>query len=124
MSEDKFVSVKEFEEYIRGNGLIYDVVYIANVAYTMDYYDSEGKLVTFGNKKAGKGFEIVTENRYGDKGYTDANVREIEDPLFRNDINYYDDGIYPHNYDGGVKISYDKEWGEYEDVWFCDYAVE
>ena len=60
--------------------------------YTMNEYDSEGKIMSWGNKKLDKLIEVNTSNRYDKNiGFTDAKVYVFDNwGLWRNDISYFE----------------------------------
>jgi len=89
-TDEKFVDAQEFEDFLRrGQTLKYDYMILGGVLYTMHEYDMDGKQVTWANKKYNTMVEVNTSNRYGERGYTDAEVLFINDPWgLRMDINY------------------------------------
>lgn len=89
MSKDKFKNIKEFENYLQEGGILFDLIYINNIPFTMDSYDSQGKHLSFGNMKHNKTITITTEDRYKN-GYKDAVIEMFEDGTFRNDITYFE----------------------------------
>lgn len=58
--------------------------------FTMHEYDSEGKTMSWGNKKLNTLIEVQTSNRYDkNMGFTDAKVWVFDNYDFlRNDIHY------------------------------------
>ena len=65
-----------------------DCIAVKNILFTMEEYDMEGKYLTWGNKKKGKTFSVLTQDRYK-QGYNDARVDEIYPSYgYRNDITY------------------------------------
>lgn len=68
------------DDYYKLNGLI----------YTMDYYDAEGKLITYANKKTRFGFSVETNNRYSDNKFKDAQVIIQREVILRNDVAYHE----------------------------------
>lgn len=64
-----------------------DCIAVNNILFTMEEYDSDGKYITWGNKKKGKTLELLTQNRYKN-GYNDSKVDIYPSFGFRNDITY------------------------------------
>lgn len=58
----RFRSLKSLAKYLSKNSV--DSFIFNNLWFTMDYYDSEGKVMTYGNKSKGLVIECITENRY------------------------------------------------------------
>ena len=85
----KYETVEELQNDIRKNGTV-DVVILKGITYTMDLYDSVGEMITYGNKRTGKGIVVETANRYGSNKFNDAHVFEVGDSPTRNDITYID----------------------------------
>jgi len=75
--QNKIRTIQKVDDYIKVNG----------VTYTQDHYDSEGKQITYANKKYQYGFEILTKDRYK-LGFKDAVVNKIYNAVLRNDIVY------------------------------------
>ncbi len=82
-------NLKYFERAIRKRNKCPDFVKIKNIIYTLDCYDLEVKIISYGNKKQEKAFIIKTEDRYNKK-FSDAIIEEIEPSCFRDDISYYE----------------------------------
>ena len=87
---EKFKDVQALQDfYEAGNKLKYDYVIVGGILYTQHEYDMDGRTVTWANKKHNMMIEVVTSNRYGELGYTDAKVSIYsEAPYLRNDITY------------------------------------
>ena len=85
----EYKNEKQFEEDLQEMDGCPDNVMINDVVFTMDEYDSDGKEISFGNKRTETGFIIHTNDRYKD-GFGDAVVDKIEDSCLRNDIVYLD----------------------------------
>ncbi len=64
-----------------------DYVTVGGLVYTMHEFDSDGRTITWANKKHGQMLEMTTSNRY-QNGYSDARVEQYEPGYFRNDISY------------------------------------
>jgi len=88
-AKDKFKDCTDLQNYLKKGGILFDIIYLDNVPLLMDYYDSEGKEVTFGNPEKNVAIELLTGNRYKNlNSYQDVEINLIDDPIFRNDINY------------------------------------
>lgn len=88
-SENKFKDCDDLQTYLRNGGILFDIISVNNIPMLLDYYDSSGKEVTFGNPKKKFAIELITENRYTSiPVYNDVVVNLIDDPVFRNDIDY------------------------------------
>ena len=88
-ARDKFKDCDDLQLYLRKGGNLFDIIYLKGIPLLMDYYDSIGKEVTFGNPKRKFAIELLTENRYENLNtYQDVEVCIIDDPIFRNDISY------------------------------------
>lgn len=87
----QFKTAQDFQNYLRSlphSGFIPDYVAISGILYTMDNYDFNGKVMTYGNQKTGLSFEVSTADRYK-QGVFDATVSEPENlGISRNDIVY------------------------------------
>jgi len=68
-------------------GHLPDYVKVDDIVYTMDYYDEEGKLTTYQNKKHRLEIDIITSDRY-ENGFKDAKVLFYESSSFRTDVEY------------------------------------
>ena len=84
-----YKTIEELQEYIRLNGTDDNLIF-KGIVFTMDLYDSVGEVITYGNKRTGKGLLIETANRYGSNKFRDAVVIEVENAPTRNDIAYLD----------------------------------
>ena len=84
-----FKALGDAEKFIKKNGAP-DNITIANILYTMDEYDLDGKIITYYNKRTGNGLEVRTANRYKN-GFGDAELELIENiGCWRDDITYLD----------------------------------
>ena len=69
-----FADTDAFQKWLRTvKTVIPDIVKIEGLIYTMDHYDSEGKELTFGNRKTGNSVLVETSDRYT-AGFQDAVV--------------------------------------------------
>lgn len=64
-----------------------DCIAVKGIVFTMEEYDADGSLLTWGNKKKKKTLTVETSNRYRN-GYSDAKTELYEAIGFRNDITY------------------------------------
>ena len=80
------------QKYIRRHGTP-DYIRVDNILFTIDWYDEGGRVVYYGNKTKLKVLEIHTEDRYGDKGFSDAEVIISPMVCYRTDITYADEYI-------------------------------
>lgn len=64
-----------------------DCIAVKGILFTMQEYDNDGQIITWGNKKKAKTLELRTYNRYK-KGYSDSVVEFYPAFGFRNDITY------------------------------------
>ena len=62
MNPKKFRSLKSLAKYLSKNSV--DNFIFNGFWFTMDYYDMEGKVMTYGNKASQLTIECVTEDRY------------------------------------------------------------
>lgn len=62
MNPKKFRSLKSLAKYLSKNSV--DNFIFDNLWFTMDYYDQEGKTMTYGNKSYKLTIECTTNNRY------------------------------------------------------------
>ena len=62
MNPKKFRSLKSLAKYLQKNSC--DNFIFNNLWFTMDYYDQEGKIMTYGNKSNKLTIECTTQNRY------------------------------------------------------------
>ena len=85
----RYKNIKTFQKALRksinNSG---DYINISGIIYTMDYYDLDGKLVTYANIKHNKRIFVKTYNRYKDT--KDAEVILEELTYRREDISYYE----------------------------------
>ena len=93
---DVGLSLPEAQKYIRKHGTP-DYIMVDNILFTMDWYDEDGKEIYYGNKTKSKVLEVHTKNRYGNKGFSDAEV--VLSPMFgyRTDMAYADEHIKERN---------------------------
>jgi len=92
-----FTTPKSFEKWLQTKhstchpemkyGGCLDYVTVGGILYTMHEYDSEGRTITWANKKKNRMLEMTTSNRYHN-GYSDAKVEEYEASYMRTDISY------------------------------------
>ncbi len=87
-----FKNVEIFEQFLRckdwEDGQL-DSITLDGHIFTMHEYDSEGLVMSWGNKKLDQLIECNTANRYGKWGFTDAKVYLFENwGIWRNDISY------------------------------------
>lgn len=61
-SQTKFRSLKSLGKFLSKNSV--DNFIFNNLWFTMDYYDINGKVMTYGNKSNRLTIECTTENRY------------------------------------------------------------
>ena len=62
MNPTRFRSLKSLAKYLSKNDV--DNFIFDNMWFTMDYYDQEGKTMTYGNKYYRLTIECTTNNRY------------------------------------------------------------
>lgn len=96
-----FKDVKTFEKFLQGQYHNHwknkfetykkslDCIAVDGILFTMEEYDSDGRTLTWGNKRLGKNLEVMTRDRYND-GYKDAKAEIYPSFGTRNDINYLD----------------------------------
>lgn len=84
-----FKTLKAFETFVRKSKTP-DTIRVNGIIYTMMEYDSSGREISYGNKRTGKTLLMNTSNRYGAKGFKDAEVVEGAEGYLRNDISYVD----------------------------------
>ncbi len=84
----QFKTFKEYKDYFLTHPFL-DVVKIGEIIYTMDFYDREGKEMSYGNKRTQQGFYIYTENRYKTKEDAEFELW-VNGYSIRGDISYYD----------------------------------
>jgi hypothetical protein len=87
-----FKNVDIFERFLRSknwkSGEL-DYITLDGHVFTQHEYDSDGKVMSWGNKKLDQLIEVNTGNRYGQWGFTDAKVYLFENyGLLRKDIDY------------------------------------
>ena len=82
----KFLREKYGKCHVSGFGCL-DYVSVFGRVYTMHEYDSEGKMITWANKKNESMIELETFDRYK-FGYGDSKIMEYKPFGFRNDISY------------------------------------
>lgn len=75
--------LNDFKDYKKS----LDCIAVSGILFTMDYYDGDGELMTWGNKKKEKALTVETSNRYR-SGYSDAKIDLQEAWGFRNDLTY------------------------------------
>lgn len=83
-----YPTVEAYQEHLQKGGAIHDNVVIEGILFTQDEYDREGRYLTYGNKRTGKGIEVETADRY--MSTHDAVVTLSDSGCFRNDIIYLD----------------------------------
>ena len=90
-----FKKIEGFQKFLRSDrykkettGTL-DYITIGGIIYTMHEYDSEGRYITWANRKHNKMIEMETSDRYKN-GYDDAIVLEYEPVGLRTDISYYE----------------------------------
>ncbi len=84
MKPTRFRSLKSLSKYLSKNSV--DNFIFDNMWFTMDYYDQEGKTMTYGNKHNGLTIECNTDNRY--KSRKDMLCELYEMIVENNHINY------------------------------------
>lgn len=84
MNPTKFRSLKSLAKYLSKNSV--DNFIFNGLWFTMDYYDFEGKIMTYGNRHNELTIECTTENRY--KSRKDMKCEIFEMCAFRDDIHY------------------------------------
>jgi len=89
-----FETVEDFEKFLQTkdwkSGEL-DYVTVGGIVYTMHEYDSDGKTMSWGNKKHDTLVECNTANRYGAHGFSDAKLYLFENwGMWRNDISYHE----------------------------------
>jgi hypothetical protein len=72
-----FKTEKELVEHVRKHGTRDHMKFKGNI-FTQDFYDLEGRIITFGNKKTNTTIQISTSNRYKN-GFRDAEMIIFED---------------------------------------------
>lgn len=65
-----------------------DCIAVNNILFTIESYDSDGQIITWGNKKKGKTLELTTQDNRYKNGYFNSKVEIYPAFGFRNDINY------------------------------------
>lgn len=83
MNAKKFRSLKSLAKYLSKNS-VDNFIYLG-FWFTLDYYDLEGKLKTYGNKSSKLTIEVTTKNRY--KSTKDMKC-ELVEMLYDLPINY------------------------------------
>jgi len=96
-----FKTVQSFEKFLQGQYHNHwrnkfktykkslDCIAVEGILFTMEEYDSDGRTLTWGNKRLEKNLEVSTSDRYKN-GYKDAKAEIYEAFGTRNDINYLD----------------------------------
>lgn len=88
-TDESFTDAEALQTFFRsGKTLKYDYVIVEGKLFTMEEYDMDGKEIMFANRKYEKQLNIVTTNRYGSLGFTDAKVYMWDATSWRNDITY------------------------------------
>lgn len=89
LKEARFKTIEEAQAYIRENGTP-DYLAIANILYTMEEYDNDGRYIDYHNRRTGNTLKVYTSDRYK-LGFSDAQLELLENyGFFRNDINFAD----------------------------------
>jgi len=85
---------EDTQKHIRENGAP-DYMLVHGVLYTMDNYDEKGAEITYLNKSHMLEMRVLTSNRYGEIGFTDADVILDDAYGYRRDIQYLDEFTTP-----------------------------
>lgn len=84
---EKFKTIADFKKFIKEKGKTPDYIAIADVPFTMEEYDSQGKFINYLNKKLMLSIVVCHEDRY--RNFKDVLSVEIDDAgCYRNDISF------------------------------------